>query len=100
MNQIRLVSFAAALAFAAIPGFAQQEAASRSTPANAAPTSTDCGKAPMKRHNHAAERGLGINDDSKAKGAPCGHDGAVSAAGAEAKKKQGHNHAQFHKNQP
>jgi hypothetical protein len=75
MKQLGYISFAATIALATIPAFAQ-------------------------RHTHADAQGFGISGASKAAGAPCGPGGAPSATGATVKKTSAHNHAKFHKNQP
>jgi hypothetical protein len=100
MKQLGYISFAATIALATIPAFAQQEAVPTPTPVNAADMPTDCRKVPMKRHTHADAQGFGISGASKAAGAPCGPGGAPSATGATVKKTSAHNHAKFHKNQP
>ena len=54
--------------------------------------------APMKRHDHGAERGLGSSAPA-VMAMECSSDAAASAPVKSAKKKVAHDHAKFHKNQ-
>lgn len=102
MKNLHSLSFVLAAAAFAGPALAQERAASAPMPAMAAsmpmtmPTSGDCAKTTMKRHDHGAERNTGTSATAMAM--PCAVDGAASSAGAT-KKKAGHDHAKFHKNQ-
>jgi len=98
MKKLHSLSLATILAMATLTAFAQQEAAPTPMPAMAAPVPVDCAKAPTKRHDHGAERGLGATN-SKTMDAACAPDGAASATGSKTKKKSLHDHAKFHKNQ-
>jgi len=94
MKQLHSLALAV-IAMAALPVFAQQQADPAPAPAMAASMAMDCGKAATKRHDHGAERGLGVSATSM----PCGPDSAASATAIKAKKKPAHDHAKFHKNQ-
>lgn len=94
--QLHSLSLAAAITMAALPAVAQTTDASAPMPAMAASMPMDCGKAPMKRHDHGAERGLA---PAAAKTMPCMGDGAEAPAAKPATKKPLHDHGKFHKNQ-
>jgi hypothetical protein len=99
MKNLHSLSFVLAVAAFAVPALAQERAASAPMPAMAASmpmTSGDCAKSAMKRHDHGAERNTGTS--ATATTMPCAADGAASSA-STSKKKAGHDHAKFHKNQ-
>ncbi len=87
---------AAVISMASLPVFAQQAPAAPS-PAASAPM--DCTKSAAKRHDHGAERGLGVSTTSKSGAMPCAGESAAAASGTRGKKKPAHDHAKFHKNQ-
>jgi hypothetical protein len=91
----RSLALALALAMTTGPVLAQDRAATTQT-AGIAAASQDCGKAPMKPHNHAAEKGaVGSNPPTIP---ACG--GAAASAPAKGAKTQPlHNHGTFNKNQ-
>lgn len=100
MKNLHFLSFVLATAVFAGPAVAQERAASAPMPAMAASmpmTSGGCAKSTMKRHDHGAERNTGTS--ATAMTMPCAADGAASSAAGTTKKKAGHDHAQFHKNQ-
>ena len=93
---LRSISLVALIATVAFPTFGQQKDAPSPTPAQAAPaTAMDCSPG-MKRHDHAAEKGMG---SSNMKGMPCPTQGAASTATAKSKKKPLHDHAKENKQQ-
>jgi hypothetical protein len=92
---------AAVITFASLPALAQEPSASPSAMPHLATSTSmpmDCGKAPMKRHDHGAERGTGVTTPQPM-AMPCGADSAASAPAGKAKKAPLHDHAKFHKNQ-
>lgn len=86
MKQLHIFSLSALIAMAATPAIGQQ-AAPTQMPAMTASMPMDCGKTPIKRHDHAAERGLGGGTALMPMAAPCGPDAAASATASKAKKK-------------
>ena len=74
-----------------------QQSSGAPMPAMAASMPMDCAKPPVKRHDHGAEKGLGVSA-SKSTDMACAQDGAASES-AKGKKKVAHDHAKFHKNQ-
>ncbi len=109
MKNLHLLSFALVVAASAVPAVAQQNAALAPMPAMTAsmpmsmpmPMHEDCAKAPMKRHDHGAERGVPTSETtgSNAMAMPCPAAGAASAISTATKPKLRHDHAKFHKNQ-
>jgi len=95
LHQLSTFLSAAVLSMAALPAFAQPTPST----ADAASAPMDCMKTAAKRHDHGAERGLGVSSASKSGGMACPHESATAASGAKAKKKLAHDHAKFHKNQ-
>ena len=93
MKQLHFFSFAAVVAMLLVPAISQGQAASAPMPPMAAAAAVDCGKAPMKRHDHSAERGGG-GSSARAKQMikPCPPDAAASASPSTAKKKMRHDH--------
>ena len=99
MKQLPLLTSllsAIVMASASTPAFAQQSSAAP-MPAMAASMPMDCAKPAVKRHDHGAEKGLGVSA-SKSTDMACTHDDAASGS-AKGKKKVAHDHAKFHKNQ-
>lgn len=58
----------------------------------------ECAKAPMKRHDHGAERGLGVATATPMMMA-CPMEQGAATADAKADKRLRHDHGKFHKNQ-
>lgn len=97
MKCTSLISLAFIAAIGASPVFAQQAAPAATAASAASPASMDCGKSPMKRHDHGAERNTGSTAGTMAM--PCQAADAASAPDKTTKKKPVHDHAKFHKNQ-
>ena len=96
MKCTSLLSLALAAVIGASPVYAQQAAPAAPAPAASQPA-MDCGKSPMKRHDHGAERNTGPTAGTMTM--PCQAADAASAPDKATKKKPVHDHAKFHKNQ-
>ena len=67
-------------------------------PAAAAAMPMECGTAPMKRHDHGAERGLGVASATPMM-MPCPMEHGAPPADSKTDKRLRHDHGKFHKNQ-
>lgn len=94
MKFTSFIAVALSALIGATPALAQQ-AVPAAAPASAA--AMDCGKSTMKRHDHGAERNTGATAGTMSM--PCQAADAASAPDKATKKKAGHDHAKFHKNQ-
>lgn len=71
-------------------------------PADLASMPMECAKAPMKRHDHGAERGLGVaavTPMTMMMTMPCPMERGALPADTKADKRLPHDHGRFHKNQ-
>jgi len=96
MTHLRYTGFVALIATIAFPVLGQQQNAPTASPAQAASVAASDCRPSMKRHDHAAEKGMG---SSNMRGMPCPSQGAASASTAKPKKKPLHDHAKENKQQ-
>lgn len=69
------------------------------TPAKAQQMPRECAKAPVKRHDHGAERGLAIVAAKAMSMMPCEMEHGAARADGKTGKVLRHDHGKFHKNQ-
>lgn len=68
-------------------------------PAKASEPRTECARAPLKRHDHGAERGLAAIAAKPMNMMPCEMNRGGSRADDKADRVLRHDHGKFHKNQ-